>query len=125
MKRWLWLLGIDVLLVFGCQGVVKDGGVPLSAVDSVLTDSASGDLGVVDGGHVGLDSVAGAGVDGNVRKPVAVAKLPQDTVKRYPIIHIGDKDFDPNRYLGPDATEAQRKYARRMIAEDSLRRARN
>jgi hypothetical protein len=48
----------------------------------------------------------------------------QDTQKRYPIIHIGDKDFDPNRYLGADATEAQRTYARKMIAQDSLKRVR-
>lgn len=121
MKNWLWFLGICVLFIVACQERENNGTRVdvIPSLDSVVQDTAQN----LDAVQV-LDSPQSRPIDAARPKSIAVSKPPLDTPKRYPIIHIGDKDFDPNRYLGPDATESQRKYARKMIAQDSLKRVR-
>ncbi len=121
MKNWLWFLGISAFSLVACQeqDPKPDNLASKPSIDSVVGDSQL-NLEVVQA----LDSPTSQEEVFAKPKDYPVQKPPQDTQKRYPIIHIGDKDFDPNKYLGPDATESQRAYARKMIAQDSLRRLR-
>jgi hypothetical protein len=121
MKNWLWFLGISVVFVLACQekGNEREKEALAPSIDLMVDDTPHNPAVVQF-----VDSQGSQRKHDPHQKVVAVPKPPQDTQKRYPIIHIGDKDFDPNKYLGPDATESQRAYARKMIAQDSLRRVR-
>lgn len=80
MKNWLWFLGISILVIFYCgeRSVADHSASKAPAVNTVVSDTPPPAV------------LPSAPKNDQVERN-------QDTNQQLPIVHMGDKDYNPNR----------------------------